>query len=280
MNVSDNEWLRILKTAQRGQLVPFLGAGASSCVLPTGDELVRHLKDAVEYPDPDERDLARVAQYIQVIIDRKYVTEKIVALLKARRQERFDSPPHRDIARLPVTLFLTTNYDDLMEYELKSVGKYPISLYPIWHTRLEGISEHVLGNKPVDEIDPTVESPVVYHLHGHWDVPMSILVTEDDYVQFLSALHNPSLLPHVCWRALASETLVFVGYGLRDWNIRVLLNNRRKESSSYAIMLRPANVGLARFLEIDLATRGVRVLWGTAEKFTNEFLNRWIKVVG
>jgi hypothetical protein len=66
VNVSENEWLPILKTAQRGRLVPFLGAGASSCVLPTGAELVRHLKGVVEYPDPDERDLARVAQYFRL----------------------------------------------------------------------------------------------------------------------------------------------------------------------------------------------------------------------
>jgi hypothetical protein len=145
---------------------------------------------------------------------------------------------------------------------------------------LEGISERVLGNQPVDEIVPTVDRPVVYHLHGHWDAPRSILVTEDDYIQFLSALHNPSLLPDVCRQALASDTLVFVGYGLRDWNIRVLLTQRRKESSSYAIMPRPANVGLAKFLEMDLATRAVRTLWGTAQEFTDEFLKRWTTLDG
>jgi hypothetical protein len=104
---------------------------------------------------------------------------------------------------------------------------------------------------------------------------MSILVTEDDYIQFLSAIHNPSLLPNMCLRALKSEVLVFVGYSLRDWNIRVLLTLYKTLCKSYAIMPRPANDGLAKFLEMDLSNRDVEILWGTAEEFTDEFLKRW-----
>jgi len=274
MNVSEDEWGQMFRAALAGQLVPFLGAGASFSVLLTGAQLVRHLKRDVEYPDPDETDLARVAQYVQVIKGREYATEKIIALLKTSLKEHFHSSPHRDLARLPVHIYLTTNYDDLMEYELRIAGKEPISLYPIWHKRLEGIAGPSLGNQSINEIEPTFERPIVYHLHGHWDVPTSILVTEDDYIQFLSALHNPSLLPDTCRKALASDTLVFVGYSLRDSNIRVLLTERGKNRllSSYAIMLRPENVGLAKFMEMDLAERGLKVLWGTAHEFTNEFL--------
>jgi len=39
-------------------------------------------------------------------------------------------------------------------------------------------------------------------------------------------------------------------------------------------MPRPANVGLAEFLEMDLATRAVKILWGTAQEFTDEFYKR------
>jgi hypothetical protein len=283
MNISDHDLYRIVELAQRKRLVPFLGAGASSCVLPTGADLARHLKDVAEYPDPDERDLARVAQYLQLISDRHHVTKEIVTLLKRRSEDHSNySPPHRDIARLPVPLYLTTNYDDLMENELKYVGRDPISLYPIWHKGLERITEHDLRNQPVDAIDPTVERPVVYHLHGHWDEPMSILVTEDDYIQFLSALYNPNLLPNMCRRALASDALVFLGYSLRDWNIRLLLAQRmsRPRYFSYAIMQRPANAGLAKFLEMDLSSRSVEILWGTAEEFTREFLHCWTGMYG
>lgn len=278
MDISEHQWDSILQNALNQQLVPFLGAGASSSVLPTGGDLVNRLieRGGDEYPNAADRDLARVAQYYQVMGNGIDVREEIAAMLKARREKDFDSPPHKDLARLPVRLYLTTNYDDLMEYELRVAGKDPVSLYPIWHSDLKGISEHVLGKYKYEEIDPTAVRPIVYHLHGHWDVPESMVVTEDDYIQFLSVIQDHDLLPPVCKEALGISILLFVGYSLRDWNIRVLLLSRKlRRVISYAIMPRPNDVRLAKFLELDLDTRGVKTLWGTAQEFTNEFLQRW-----
>ena len=195
-------------------------------------------------------------------------------MLKAKREKNFDSPPHKDLARLPVSIYLTTNYDDFMEHELISIGKEPIMMYPTWHPGLEGFSEQVIGDK---EIKPSISRPIVYHLHGHWDVPESILITEDDYINFLSAINNPDLLPIYCRQALLGGPLLFVGYSLRDWNIRVLLKQRSRDQfyPSYAIMPHPKNPGLAKFLEKDLSSRDVYILWGTAQEFTNEFIKRW-----
>jgi hypothetical protein len=265
--------------AHRTQLAPFLGAGASASVLPTGSELVEHLiaGGSIEYPEAADRDLMRVAQYYQVMSRDHFgdVRAEIADMLKAKRGDLFDSPPHKALAALPVPLYITTNYDDLLEHELKRAMKLPISLYPLWRPGLEHATEQALGKDEVEDITPTAERPIVYHLHGHWDVPESMVVTEDDYINFLSVIHNPDLLPAVCRKALVSAHLLFVGYSLRDWNIRILLNRRLHNARSLAIIRHPNDSHLAEFLERDLDRRGVQILWGTAQEFTNEFMARW-----
>lgn len=279
MNITRYQWDTIVQNALKQKLVPFLGAGASASVLPTGSELVEHLIEGgrIEYPEAADRDLMRVAQYYQVMSMRNFgdVRAEIADMLKAKRGDFFDSPPHKALARLPVPVYITTNYDDLMEHELKLVGKVPKTLYPLWRPGLEHIAEYALGKGKEAELMPTAERPIVYHLHGHWDVPESMVVTEDDYINFLSVIHNPDLLPVICRKALVADHLLFVGYSLRDWNIRILLNSRLHEVRSHAIIRHPNDDNLAKFLERDLDRRDVQILWGTAQEFTDEFLERW-----
>ena len=70
---------------------------------------------------------------------------------------------------------------------------------------------------------PTQANPVVFHLHGHYDVPESLVLTEDDYLDFLVAVsRDDGLLPHQIQKALAGASLLFLGYRLADWNFRVI----------------------------------------------------------
>jgi hypothetical protein len=70
---------------------------------------------------------------------------------------------------------------------------------------------------------PTAANPLVYHLHGHYDLPQSLVLTEDDYLDFLVHLsRDQALLPPAVQRALAGTSLLFIGYSLSDWNFRVL----------------------------------------------------------
>ena len=70
---------------------------------------------------------------------------------------------------------------------------------------------------------PTPASPVVFHLHGRLSVPESLVLTEDDYLDFLVTVsRDQKLLPHQIKRAMAGASLLFIGYRLADWNFRVL----------------------------------------------------------
>src|SRR6185369_14085964 len=72
---------------------------------------------------------------------------------------------------------------------------------------------------------------VIYKMHGtvdrqlkKWD---SYVITEDDYVDFLSRMTGQTAVPAQFMRHFRTRHFLFLGYGLNDWNLRVVLKNLR-----------------------------------------------------
>ena len=87
------------------------------------------------------------------------------------------------------------------------------------------------------KIEPSVHAPLVYKLHGSLDDLDSMIITEDNYIDFLINLieGNPKI-PDKIKNIFDTCCILFVGYGLKDWNIRVLLRYFRKyDRRSFAI---------------------------------------------
>ncbi|MBN2091809.1 SIR2 family protein [candidate division KSB1 bacterium] len=215
-------WAPILYHLKHGQLVPFLGAGASlgfngSPGLPTSGELSEILADECSYPGCDRRDLLRVSQYFALTISelhlRKTIHEKLsVPDVKPGRM-------HQILAGLPIKTVLTTNYDNLMERAF-CPDKDPVKVI----YKRGGDAQEI-------KIDPTVECPLVYKLHGSLEDIDSMVITENDYIDFLIRLINGDpKVPNFIKNVFQFCSILFIGYGLRDWNIRVLLKYLRKES--------------------------------------------------
>ena len=236
-----------------GQVVPFLGAGASwgarlveesdgvpGAVLPTGDQLSRFLAEKASFPFEDKHeltDLARVASYFAETTGRRR--------LRARLREIFDrayapSDIHTFLAGLnhPLLIF-TTNYDDLTEQAFTRAGReYDLVVHP---TDRDDVGASVLwwehgAEEPVPippnelRIDLCARS-VIYKMHGsvdrmlhRWD---SYVITEEDYVDFLSRMTGQTAVPASFMWHCRTRSFLFLGYGLRDWNLRVVLNNLR-----------------------------------------------------
>jgi len=70
---------------------------------------------------------------------------------------------------------------------------------------------------------------VIYKMHGSVDTITewnSLVITEEDYVDFLSRMNSsPPVIPPVFTEHFDSRTFLFLGYGLRDWNLRVVVKN-------------------------------------------------------
>jgi hypothetical protein len=84
---------------------------------------------------------------------------------------------------------------------------------------------------------------VIYKIHGsintdadRWD---SFVITEEDYVKFLSRMN--SAVPAAFREHFSTRAFLFLGYSLRDWNMRVLLKEvSSSEITSWAILYQPS----------------------------------------
>jgi hypothetical protein len=70
---------------------------------------------------------------------------------------------------------------------------------------------------------------VIYKMHGtvdrtahKWD---SYVITEEDYIDFLTRMTGQTAVPAQFMRHFRTRHFLFMGYGLKDWNLRVVLNN-------------------------------------------------------
>ena len=138
--------------------------------------------------------------------------------------------------------------------------------------------------EPIPEF--SVTEPLVFHLHGYWDDFRSLVLTESDYVDFLVSLtrdadkrarNQAETLPPQIRERLSDTGLLFLGYGLEDWNFRVIhralvLDQALSgQERSIAVQLDPGGAG-ADFVRQYLDKLGVDVYFGTANEFIEELM--------
>jgi hypothetical protein len=248
-----------------------------------------------KYPFPDSSDLVKVAQYVALNYDPMTPKEEILRVLADQaRKPDFKDPlqPHRALADLPLPVYITTNYDNLMVDALKYRYRDARRELCRWNRQVKK-RPSVFDDEP--GFKPTVANPVVFHLHGHDEVPESLVLTEDDYMDFLVNISDPdnALMPSAIEKALSESTLLFMGYKIADWSFRVLLRgiSRFKEPSlrriNVAVMLPPTAAELAsagsaessgekaqEYLSAYYENMDIQVYWGTVRDFVTELKNR------
>jgi SIR2-like domain len=264
-----------------GRVVPFLGAGANLCgrprsqpwqptghdFLPSGSELSQYLARAFDCPE--DVDLTRVSQYVWVTNGSGDLYNKLHALFDR------DYPPtilHRFLAELPsllrskgyppkYQLILTTNYDDLLEQAFHAAGEpFDLVSYVSEDKVLRGKFIHT----PPDGDSRVIDIPnqyrelsldrrsVILKIHGavkrHAEdgTDDSYVITEDDYIDYLTRTELANLIPVTLAARLRKSHFLFLGYGLRDWNLRVILHRIAGEQKltfkSWAIQRDPTKL--------------------------------------
>jgi hypothetical protein len=122
------------------------------------------------------------------------------------------------LAALPLPIYVTTSYHDFLEVTLsEKAHKKPRTEICRWH---EGLKHLPSAFAQDQDYDPTPGQPLVYHLHGLDEYPESLVLTEDDHLDFL-ANASSAIHPRVM-QALTQSSLVVLGYSLRSWDFRVL----------------------------------------------------------
>src|SRR5262249_53767839 len=79
------------------------------------------------------------------------------------------------------------------------------------------------GGAPL-QTPPTEAAPLVYHLFGNFQDMDGVVLTEDDYFDFLIDMASDRRqVPSGVLRALTRSSLLFLGFRLEEWDFRILV---------------------------------------------------------
>jgi SIR2-like domain len=130
------------------------------------------------------------------------------------------------LAALPFPIVITTNYDQLFDIALYRAntlaGKPKQPIVRVYDPHRTGPPEEV-------PLDPSEGQPILLKLHGDLNNPGSIVVTEEDYLVFIqkmSDLHQHPIPLNIRAR-MNSWPILFIGYSLKDYNLRLLFRTLR-----------------------------------------------------
>jgi hypothetical protein len=285
--LTNKDWDLLIRAIKNQRCTPFLGAGACYGVLPLGADIARRWATEHDYPFEDSSNLIKVAQFLAVESYPMFPKDEVVQMFKdlnASPDFSNKNEPHRVLADLPLPVYLTTNYDDFMTKALARQHRDPKREICRWNALARAQSSRFDNG-----YEPTPANPVVFHLHGHTELPSSIVLTEDDYFDFLvNVSREPLLIPQRVQRALTETSVLFIGYGLADWNFRVLLQglSRFMEKglgrTHMAVMMPPdvpnseaQQTKAQEYLSLYYQNIDVQVFWGTANEFCAQLGERW-----
>lgn len=165
-----------------------------------------------------------------------------------------------------------------MEAALRQAGKRPRTGICRWNKQLEkDIPDDIFAGG----YEPSPEEPLVYHLHGLDKYPSSLVVTEDDHLEFLVAISQEMGRPadriHARVReALTQSSLLLLGYDLESWEFRTLFWGllRFREVRQQGVSVLHLQIERCpeeqKYLQTYLGKADFEVFWMSIQEYTKE----------
>ncbi len=258
---------RLVDAVRTKQAMLFVGAGVSKCLgLPSWSELIKEMAVRLDY-DPSVfdgyGDYLELAEFYQLKsltmgslrswMDRSWHTDE-TKVDKSRI--------HQAIVNLRCPIIYTTNYDRWLEIAFRRRDKDAL--------RISNVSDFTKIREGVTQI---------VKLHGDFEDDSSLVLTESSYFERLS-FESP--LDIKLRSDSIGRTILFVGYGLTDINVRYLLYKlfRLWDRSPFAGARPKSFMFLAKpnpVQEAILEQRGIEPIVSEADDPTDglgEFLER------
>lgn len=313
----DGQWQALLSALRSGRCTPILGPELANFVMGSRREIAERWAQRYGFPlaPHDAENLASVSQFLAVKFGSVFPRDELTAHVRQELCRRFGAKlaedcsqlaldelfsavaglhhdtgsanPYRILAELPVKLFLTANYSNLLADALHAAAKEPRVEYCRWNEFLQ-TEPSIYDQEP--GFRPAVAQPLVYHLFGNLRQPDSIVLTEDDYLDYLIGItRDQELIPGAVQSALANSALLFLGFKLEEWEFRVLFRSIIHKPGSgllsrykhIAVQINPEDsriedVERARqYLESYFQKADISIYWGSAEEFIAELGQRW-----
>ena len=324
------KWLSLKTAIENGQCVPILGSGLTDGVFGSRREIARHWAEAYHFPlaPHDRDDLPQVAQFLTVTQGwaatistlEKQVKAGLLAPLPRRAAARADRR-RRDVERHFGGGGQATAREQ-RNRAASGAGKsavahlrhhqsgqphagcaarsrqgaarraLPLELRP--GHRLAAIAVRQGERHLRPRISALEEEPLVYHLFGNLDYPDTLVLTEDQYFDFLKragdavkvregSTPDPNNFRTDVLAALAKSALLFVGFQMDDWDFRMLFRsdviyregNRARRYFNVGVQVSPEE---GRYLEVEAASdyldtylnaesANISIFWGNGEDF-------------
>jgi hypothetical protein len=190
--MKERHWTNLVTSLRDGQCVLVLGPEVPTKIASTvetatatqdlgyAEALTRHLASELE---DDSRyvtgsTLPAVAQRYE---DKEGPNTLRSLAAKFYRSASYNpSDVHCVLASLPFSLIVTTCHDSLLTHALQESGKRPTDIT----FRLRGAPR----DNPEFHPSETPDAPIVYHLFGHAQEPNSLVLSENDLLDFLIAV--------------------------------------------------------------------------------------------
>ena len=219
-----------VRALRLGRLVLVLGGDE-------GPAMARQLAARFDCPSELAAELPRIAEYISV-------THGVGPLYDELHELHPDGEAgaiERSVARItaasaPPILIVTTGFDDRIEQALAEAGVAVDVVSYLAAGPRRGRFLHLPPDGPPRVIDaPNAytellkERPVVLRLHGRVDRTRatgweSYAVSESDHIDYLAQTDVAAVLPVALAARLRTSHLVFLGYPVRHWSLRVFLH--------------------------------------------------------
>jgi len=302
-NPTDAHYRAVVREMLRARVIPFLGAGVNmldrptdvpwqmGSSLPSGMELAAYLATTFDYPRNELQDLLRISQYVSVMTGSGPLYEELHQLFS------IDCPPnrlHHLLAGVPklvrsgavpqYQLIVTTNYDDGLERAFQAKGEEFDLISYVAEGDSRGKFRHRLPNGDVFLIERPNEysrlsldrRTVILKIHGAIDridpERDSYVITEDHYIDYLTRTDISNLIPISLIAKLRRSHFLFLGYSLRDWNLRVILHRiwgtQALNYKSWAVQLD------SKALEEEFwRKRGVEMLYSRLDEYVRMLWN-------
>lgn len=219
---NDSAYAKLVESIRR-QPLAFVGSGLSvGGGYPTWGVLLNELRDEADTIDPRTPKLTGIVSPIDDMIweAQEYRDRIGEARYRTFIYDRFKpngkSMPQgvQYLAKMPFKAFITTNYDMLLSQAVQT-GSPSSTVNSIEWTNQYAVREffHELSG------GPSVGRSVL-HLHGRYDDPTTVILTESDYV---SRYAVDDATTRRLFALFSTQCIVFVGFSLTDPDLMVLL---------------------------------------------------------
>ena len=244
----------LVDAVAKRQAVLFAGAGISFASLGIAGAGLRDAigaeiaKDYKGY-DPGQRSFEDVCDEYAAINDLSGLVNKIAEYIP---QNASPTPAH--CAAVAMFRFIvTTNWDVLFEEAYRQIGQ----------------GKQTIADE-TDALNFNADQHNLIKLHGTVDRPLTIVATTDDYESYADT--HPRLFD-VLANLLDTNTVLFVGYGLRDEHVRRLLSRIRRQRGAWS--RKASAIGFYDEVRTKLlAARKIEVIPGAADDVLPELAAR------